>query len=84
MPVKSNNNSHVEYEIDMVIERQPVLPRVIQCPDAISHIQEHELASGHQNQAVGELLHTIDTYKTCIETRSVFHATPPIHKRCLE
>ena len=89
MPVHSNNNSQVEYDIDMVIERQPVLPQDIQCPNAISHIQEHEIASVHQNPAVieaiqrfqqGELLHTVDTCKTCLETRPVFHATPPIHK----
>ena len=89
-PMQSNNNSQLQSDdIDMVIERQPVLPQEIPCPNAITDIQEHELASVHQNPAVveaiqrfqqGELLHTIDTCKTCLETRPVFHATPPIHK----
>ena len=35
MPVQSNNNSQVQYDIDMVIERQPVSPQEIQCPNAI-------------------------------------------------
>ena len=61
----------------------------MQCPDSIRHILEHALASVHQNPPVveaiqlfqqGELLHTIDTCKTGLETRTVFHATPPIHK----
>ena len=73
----------------MDIERQPVLPRGIQCPNVIRHIDERELASVRQNQGVveailrfqpGELLHTVGTCKTCLETSSVFHATPPIHK----
>ena len=63
----------------MCIERQPVLPQDIQCPDAIRHIHQHELASVHKNPAVVEAIALSVGRITAKHVLKPENQTNPIH-----